>query len=239
MAARALESPRSKRPRTEGAEEQLQQEESDPVITLDVGGTVMKTRRSTLTWGSVYFRNLYSCGFKAADSHLFLDCDPSIFVHVLHYFRHRKLRANAPLEDVRDVASLFSIDALLEEVDRLLEVQRMVGLWKCKRSDLETLFIIYEREGSLWYYEDQTEDDPNFELPPTVHAKLHKNGEYYVLPRTKDDPRQDSDFVTLAAMRLKLHGAMLACSNQSSDQDDAPWDPETLAFKVSTTAAPS
>ena len=62
----------------------------DPVLTLDVGGTLMKTRQGTLTGSSVYFNNLFNGPFKTENQHLFVDCDPAIFIHVLHYFRYHR-----------------------------------------------------------------------------------------------------------------------------------------------------
>lgn len=157
----------------------------DPVITLNVGGTAMQTRRSTLTWSSVYFRNIFAGPFKAERGQLFVDCDPTIFIHVLHYFRHSKLRIDAPLADVHDVANLFSVDPLLEEIERLIEVQRLTGRWHCNHGSMHSDILIYEHEGCLWYYEDQDNEDLNYDEPPSYNQRLTREGDFHI---TKDPP---------------------------------------------------
>lgn len=131
----------------------------DPVVTLNVGGTVLQTRRSTLTWSSRYFENIFAGPFKHEHGQLFLDCEPEIFAHVLYFFRHRKLRPRVPLVEMEDLANLYSIDILLEEIARRRQVGRLVGTWFFQTllfslTSLEELeYTIYEHNGKLWFYE--------------------------------------------------------------------------------------
>lgn len=64
----------------------------DPdIVTLDVGGQLFKTRKSTLMSRSAYFRRMWNSQFQfaeAAESTVFLDRDPGLFRHVLAYLRN-------------------------------------------------------------------------------------------------------------------------------------------------------
>jgi hypothetical protein len=68
---------------------------SDPdIVTLDVGGQLFKTRRSTLMSRSVYFQRMWNPQFvfaEAAESTVFLDRDPVLFRHVLAYLRNPRV----------------------------------------------------------------------------------------------------------------------------------------------------
>eukprot|EP00931_Biecheleriopsis_adriatica_P059995 TRINITY_DN35991_c0_g1_i1.p1 TRINITY_DN35991_c0_g1~~TRINITY_DN35991_c0_g1_i1.p1 ORF type:complete len:300 (+),score=29.71 TRINITY_DN35991_c0_g1_i1:42-902(+) len=125
----------------------------DPIITLNVGGKPLQTRCSTLVQSSSYFRNVLDGPFKLETGEVFLDCDAHAFEHALHFFRHGKLRTNAPLEDVRDIATLYSIDSLLQEAN----TERLLGTWRFKFTKggkvRDACFTVYRDSGRLFYYE--------------------------------------------------------------------------------------
>lgn len=135
----------------------------DEVITLNVGGVRAQTCCSTLTWSSAYFRNILSGPFKRNRGELFLDCDAVAFAHVLDFFRHHTLGPNAPLRDVHNIAKLYSIDILLDETAKRMEICSMVGTWHYEVIASESeygihlpvtrKYTIYEHESALWYHE--------------------------------------------------------------------------------------
>jgi hypothetical protein len=61
------------------------------VITLNVGGRLFVTKRSTLVGGSAFFQVLlsptWSAGNAMKDGYLFVDANPRIFEHVLEFLR--------------------------------------------------------------------------------------------------------------------------------------------------------
>lgn len=151
--------------------------DADPVITLDVGGTPMQTRRSTLVWSSTYFKNILAGPFMQEHNTIFLDCDVDLFQHVLFYFRYRAVRPGAPLDELSYVADYYSVDPLLEEIERLLEVRRMVGTWNY-RTRIEGRFevweyLIFEISGVLWFYEVNRREEH-------LKTPLTKNGDFYI-----------------------------------------------------------
>ena len=95
----------------------------DPWFSLEVSGTRRKTRKSILTWSSRYFQQILDGPFKPEEGELLLDCDVAAFDYVLYFFRHHRLPEDAPTEKVRDVAKMYSVDELLEETDRRLEIE--------------------------------------------------------------------------------------------------------------------
>ena len=107
----------------------------DPVVTLNVRGRFTQTRRSTLTWGSRYFKNILDGPFHHTEGEMFVDCCPDIFEHVLYFFRHRKLKSSAPIAEIEDIAGMLSIDSLLEVISHQREIQNMVGIWYYRNAD--------------------------------------------------------------------------------------------------------
>eukprot|EP00933_Yihiella_yeosuensis_P068518 TRINITY_DN74211_c0_g1_i1.p1 TRINITY_DN74211_c0_g1~~TRINITY_DN74211_c0_g1_i1.p1 ORF type:complete len:271 (-),score=33.52 TRINITY_DN74211_c0_g1_i1:82-894(-) len=99
----------------------------DDVVSLDVGGLIFKTWRSTLISKSKYFRALLSGNFKddGREKPLFVDADPDIFKHILEYCRSHRLTATAPLEEVMSFASRYAFDDLEEQAKICLTI----GKW--------------------------------------------------------------------------------------------------------------
>ena len=205
----------------------------DPIITLDVGGKVMRTRRSTLTRSSRYFANLFAGPFRPEDGPVFLDCDPDVFEDALYFFRHQRLHTGAPTEKLRDLALLYSIDDLLEETTHRLEADRLIGTWQHKFVEREgdgrmtlvdTEFTIYEAEKKFWMYACFFRDDSGIDsriskddLEDTVnfHGELIQNGEDYHVT-----------FPQGGSTKLSLRGHVIIFGD--SDEDD----PSEVKMKV-------
>jgi hypothetical protein len=61
---------------------------SSRIVTLDVGGQLLRTRESTLTTRSQLFRTVLTNGLlDSPDTPLFVDRSPELFRHVLQYLR--------------------------------------------------------------------------------------------------------------------------------------------------------
>eukprot|EP00929_Paragymnodinium_shiwhaense_P112862 TRINITY_DN81128_c0_g1_i1.p1 TRINITY_DN81128_c0_g1~~TRINITY_DN81128_c0_g1_i1.p1 ORF type:complete len:217 (+),score=14.88 TRINITY_DN81128_c0_g1_i1:60-710(+) len=170
-----MDCPAQKRARTDG--------DSDPVVTLDIGGARRRTRQSTLTWSSRYFRNIFEGPFRPEEGELFLDCDIAIFDHLLYYFRHHRLPQDVPSERVRDVANMYSVEELVEEMDRRLESERLIGSWHYEVEDgggcefKDDSFVIYEKERGLWYHEYLSTGEGG----QHNHGPLKKVCDYYIV----------------------------------------------------------
>lgn len=123
----------------------------------------MQTRQSTLTWGSRYFRNIFNGPFKPHGEQLFLDCCPESFAHVLHFLRHRRLRPFASLADVEDIAEMFTIDCLLDEIDRRKEIESLLGVWYywsyIDGTQKEFYFTIGLSSETLWFQEAKAAEE--------------------------------------------------------------------------------
>jgi BTB/POZ domain len=76
-------------------------DDADRVVTLDVGDTIFKTNRSTLTSSSAYFKAMFSAEWnkrtmkkenqdidKENVAAIFLDHDPSVFATLLSFMRY-------------------------------------------------------------------------------------------------------------------------------------------------------
>lgn len=191
----------------------------DPIVFLDVGGVQMKTLRSTLIWSSTYFRNVLDGPFKSRstdkDAPIFVDCDATIFSYVLHFMRHRQLHDSRdrrlPLQEIHDVAQMFTMEPLLDCVENLLEKERVVGVWAYTNSQLRKHeFIIYERDENLWYY-DMVEINGGADDMLVFHEQLHKHvdgdGTRWYITTTRPETTQTRG--TVVKFRPNAAGDML------------------------------
>lgn len=62
-------------------------EDGNPIITLDVSGIIIKTKRETLCKRSHYFNDMLSDPSVKIENSIFVDYDPIIFNHVLNFMR--------------------------------------------------------------------------------------------------------------------------------------------------------
>jgi hypothetical protein len=61
---------------------------NNPTISLDVGGTIIKTNLELLSNGSQYFKDMFSDPLiSLTKNSVFIDYDPIIFRHVLNFMR--------------------------------------------------------------------------------------------------------------------------------------------------------
>mmetsp|Transcript_125414 Transcript_125414/g.250307 ORF Transcript_125414/g.250307 Transcript_125414/m.250307 type:complete len:214 (-) Transcript_125414:149-790(-) len=191
---------------------------ADPVITLNVGGTRKQTRRSTLTWSSRYFKNIFDGPFKPEDGELFLDCDIVTFEYVLYFFRHHRLPRDAPMEKVKDVANMFSVDKLVEETERRLECERLVGTWHYEIKDVDekctdNTFEIYEKELQLWFHVFDVDLDEH------LHGQLKKDEDRYIVQEK------------WGSWHLRPSGQMLLVGEGESGEDAKSMRTDVLAIR--------
>lgn len=129
----------------------MSQAESNPnIIELDVGGTHMKTLKSTLLKVE-YFKKIYD-RWNGKDQ-LFIDADPNLFIHILNKLRDDKyiLPDDPNLQQMLDYYQCF----------KKVEVKSSVAL---KTNDETSKYII----GSL-----TVPDGPYFNLiKSTLHYKF-------------------------------------------------------------------
>ena len=169
----------AKRPHIEFASEE------DPLIKINAGGRILQTRCSTLTQNSTYFANMLSGTFSDSNRELFVDCCGDVFEHVLHFFRHKKLRRSTPLTELTDVANMLSIDSLCETLRHYQAVQKLVGVWHWRDPKAEVLqtpyFTIYEDCDRLWYQQ--------VAFATYIMSEVVKHGDHYLL--VDDDDNDD------------------------------------------------
>jgi len=206
----------------------------DPIITVNAGGRTMQTRRSTLTWSSRFFANIFNGSFQttSADEELFLDCCPDIFAnHVLYFFRHRKLRPDVPIAQVEDIANLYSIDVLLEETRRLRAEQHLLGTW-CYHWLKEAIeqkdwFTIYKKDDKLWLYgvgeKDVDVDDVDDQVDDRVeyrHAELKQNTDFHY-----------AQSESIGSWRFEVAGDKLLFESIAGIHDPSLMVPQILAYR--------
>eukprot|EP00929_Paragymnodinium_shiwhaense_P007188 TRINITY_DN111125_c0_g1_i1.p1 TRINITY_DN111125_c0_g1~~TRINITY_DN111125_c0_g1_i1.p1 ORF type:complete len:235 (-),score=16.21 TRINITY_DN111125_c0_g1_i1:228-932(-) len=167
---------------------------SDPIVHLDVGGAYVKTRLSTLTWGSSYFRNILNGPFKESEGFckenpFFLDCDENIFSYVLQFLRYRELPPNdtLPLHEIRSVARAYTLEPLLDLVEARIEEKRILGCWWYKDSQEKHEFMIFHRDGAMWYYDEMREGSEDEEAEDVYHEKLHKAADGWYVTETRPE----------------------------------------------------
>lgn len=66
----------------------------DHPVTLDIGGRLFKTHRSTLTSQSGYFRTMFDTRYQFAEASqestaIFIDRNPDSFAHILEFLRRQ------------------------------------------------------------------------------------------------------------------------------------------------------
>ena len=96
-------------------------DQSNNVVTINVGGRLFTTRLSTLT-KLVYFENLFGKNFKRVDKdyqgHIFIDRDPEYFNYILNYLRGDNLELDNEsgfrLERIRAEFDFFNISIGIE-----------------------------------------------------------------------------------------------------------------------------
>ena len=72
--------------------EPVTNKDDDDTITLDVGGTIVKTTKATLTRRSSRLAQMFAPGSSTAppvsrEGNYFIDSDPRIFAHILNILR--------------------------------------------------------------------------------------------------------------------------------------------------------
>lgn len=135
----------------------------DPAVTLNVGGSRLQARLSSLTRRSRYFHNIYNGPFAHRDRNdeLFIDTDPKLFRHVLHFLRRGRVEAKAPLEALEHEARVYGIDELEEEARRQRIRGQLVGTWTYARNNHEHFGFFISAEGdSLLYQEIDASEEP-------------------------------------------------------------------------------
>lgn len=143
----------------------------DPVVTLNVGGSRMQARLGSLTRRCRYFHNIYCGPFAHRDRNeeLFIDTDPKLFGHVLHFLRRGRVEAQAPLEALEHEARVYGIDELEEEARRQRIRGQLVGTWTYARNNHEHFGFFISAEGeSLLYQEIDASEEP----PVILQGKL-------------------------------------------------------------------
>lgn len=96
-------------------------DQSNNVVTINVGGRLFTTRLSTLT-KVAYFENLFGKNFKRFDKdyqgHIFIDRDPEYFNYVLNYLRGDTLELENEnafrLDRIKAEFDFFNIDVNIE-----------------------------------------------------------------------------------------------------------------------------
>lgn len=141
----------------------LKQPGDDPAVILNVGGSRLQARLSSLTRRSRFFHNIYNGPFAHKDSNeeLFIDTDPELFRHVLHFLRRGRVEAQAPLEALEHEARVYGIDELEEEARRQRTRGQLVGTWTYARNNHEHFGFFISAEGdSLLYQEIDASEEP-------------------------------------------------------------------------------
>jgi hypothetical protein len=111
MASQPGDCPPKKRVKTGDDDDQ-----EDRVVSLDVGGTIFKTNRSTLTLHSAYFKAIFSAEWKqhtTTDNAIFLDHDPSVFASLLSFMRYGSIHAEKVSKEVLILAEYLKVDDLV------------------------------------------------------------------------------------------------------------------------------
>jgi hypothetical protein len=89
----------------------------DEVVQLDVGGSLFKTRVSTLTQHSKYFRAVFSDGVADAQKEpLFIDRDPQCFGEILYFMRTGAISTRNKPRFLR-AANYYQMDGLVEGIN--------------------------------------------------------------------------------------------------------------------------
>ncbi|OON18896.1 K+ channel tetramerization domain protein, partial [Opisthorchis viverrini] len=99
----------------------------DQVLTLNVGGTLYTTTRTTLEHNpDSYLAKLLtnSSALRDVNHNLFIDRDPSLFRYILDYCRYGKLcipRNFDELERLKEEASFYELNKLVDIISREME----------------------------------------------------------------------------------------------------------------------
>eukprot|EP00931_Biecheleriopsis_adriatica_P078691 TRINITY_DN52108_c0_g1_i1.p1 TRINITY_DN52108_c0_g1~~TRINITY_DN52108_c0_g1_i1.p1 ORF type:complete len:289 (-),score=55.11 TRINITY_DN52108_c0_g1_i1:30-836(-) len=242
---------RLKRPRlAPSSGEPAVHQDGDPVVTLNVGGTIFQARCSSLTTRSRYFHNIYSGPFARRDSaeELFIDADPQLFRHVLHFLRRGRLAHKAPLEDLEHEARVYGIDELEEAVRRQQHRNQLVGTWLYARNQKEQFGFFISADGDSMLYQ---EVDASEEPPVIVQGELTEQGQspgHYVAKLF----RPGGDFFGL--IRVCVKGVIMTFNtykpedanpqgeetgeggSQGADTERLQWSRDSYAHRATATA---
>ena len=107
---------------------------SDSVIGLDVGGQIFYTHKSTLTAGSAYFAARFGGAFSAGESYedergrnvYFVDANGDLFVHILDYLRRGvpswSRDDHVLVARLASEAEYFGMETMLDELQVLASI---------------------------------------------------------------------------------------------------------------------
>ena len=121
------------------------------VITLDVGGKIMKTYKSTLDQVD-FFKN-YMTRWTNTNNVIFLDLDPDIFIHILNKLRdiNYDLPNNQSVEKMCNYfgMKIENYDNISNEIVELMDDYNNNKRYKFNSSECEIIYIILIKHNSF------------------------------------------------------------------------------------------
>jgi len=101
--------------------EKIMEQREDNIVRFDVGGTAFATRAATLARHPQSFFGAYASGRWNTDQVVFLDRDPAIFQHVMHYLRHGDVDIDDMTKKERDALLRDAQEWMLTELVEKLQ----------------------------------------------------------------------------------------------------------------------
>jgi len=99
----------------------------EDIVSLDVGGTIFKTTRTTLNNypDSMVTKMVAKAEMESLTQPLFIDCSPATFHYILNYFRRGDTTALPEnrdlLKEIRVEADYYSLPSMVDLIDNKLK----------------------------------------------------------------------------------------------------------------------